>query len=164
MKNAKVLAAVLATLLVTLGACSSGALAEPGDVTFDVELVEIKGATDGIPAPDVDPKSLSKGYGYTQPGDFDAENPDKWQVAAYLFAPGAMSVIKGDDVTLRMFGVNGDEHVITVEAPDGSTAVESFTVNRGREVTVSFTADQAGHYRVICVTHSPTMTADILSS
>jgi plastocyanin len=147
-----------------LGACASGSSAAPGDVTFDVELVEIKGSTDGISAPDVDPESLSSGYGYTPPGEYDSENADKWQVATYMFSPGAMSVIKGDEVTLRMFGVNGDEHVINLEAPDGSTAVEAFTVNRGREVSVSFTADQAGHYKLICVTHGPTMTADILSN
>jgi plastocyanin len=144
-------------------ACSSASAADPSDVTFDVELVEIKGATDGILPPDVDPTSLSKGYGYKAPGEYDAENPEKFQVATYMFAPGAMSVVSGDNVTLRMFGVNGDEHQIFVQAPDGSTVVDAFTINRGREVTVAFEADQAGHYKLICTTHGPTMTADILS-
>jgi len=146
-----------------LAACGSSG-ATPSDVTFDVELIEVKGATDGIPAPETDPTSLSKGYGYKAPGDYDAENPDKFQVATYMFSPGAMSVVPGDDVTLRMFGVNGDEHQIFVQAPDGSTVVESFTINRGRELTVSFEADQLGHYKLICTTHGPTMTADILSN
>jgi plastocyanin len=145
-------------------ACSNASAADPSDVTFDVELVEIKGATDGIPPPDVDPTSLSSGYGYKAPGEYDAENPAKFQVATYMFAPGAMSVVTGDDVTLRMFGVNGDEHQIFVQAPDGSTVVDPFTINRGREVTVAFEADQAGHYKLICTTHGPTMTADILSN
>lgn len=146
-----------------LAACGTSGAA-PSDVTFDVELIEVKGATDGIAAPDTNPETLSSGYGYTPPGEYDAENLNKWQVATYMFGPGAMSVVKGDDVTLRMFGVNGDEHQIFVQAPDGSTVVDSFTVNRGREVTVSFTADQAGHYKIICTTHAPTMTADILST
>ncbi len=163
MRKPTTLVLLAAVWALVLGACASGSSADPSDVTFDLSLIEIKGSTDGIAPPEVDPGSLSSGYGYDPPGDYDAENPDKWQVEAYMFSPGAMSVVEGDEVTLRMFGVNGDEHVIQVEAPDGTSAVETFTVNRGREVTVSFTADQAGHYKVICVTHGPTMTADILS-
>jgi plastocyanin len=155
---------LVAVAALAVAACNSADAADPSDVTFDVELVEIKGATDGIPPPDVDPTTLSKGYGYKAPGDYDAENPEKFQVATYMFAPGAMGVVTGDDVTLRMFGVNGDEHTIFVQAPDGSTVVEPFIVNRGREHTVSFTADQAGHYKLICTTHGPTMTADLLSN
>jgi plastocyanin len=155
---------LVAVAALAVAACSAADAAEPSDVTFDVELVEIKGATDGITPPDVDPTSLSKGYGYKAPGDYDAENPDKFQVATYMFAPGAMGVVTGDNVTLRMFGVNGDEHQIFVQAPDGSTVVDLFTINRGRELTVAFEADQAGHYKLICTTHGPTMTADILSN
>ena len=156
-----ILLLVVGALLVT--ACSSTG-ADPGDVTFDVELIEVKGSTNGIPPPDTDPTTLSQGYGYKAPGDYDPETPDKWQVATYMFAPGAMSVIEGDNVTLRMFGVNGDEHQIYVQAPDGTTVVDAFMANRGREYKVSFSADQAGHYKLICTTHAPTMTADILST
>jgi plastocyanin len=154
---------LVAFAALAVAACNSAEGAEPSDVTFDVELVEIKGATDGIPPPDIDPTTLSSGYGYKPPGEYDAENPAKFQVATYMFSPAAMSVITGDNVTLRMFGVNGDEHQMFIQAPDGSTVVEPFTINRGREVTVSFEADQSGHYKLICANHSPTMTADILS-
>ena len=146
-----------------LAACGGTSSTAPSDVTFDVQLIEVKGATDGIAAPDIDPATLSAGYGYTPPGEFDPENPNKWQVATYMFAPGAMSVVQGDKVTLRMFGVNGNEHTMTVQAPDGATSIESFTVNRGQEVTVDFTADQTGHYKIFCANHAPTMTADIFS-
>lgn len=158
------LVALLVIGALALAACSSAAAADPSDVTFDVELIEVKGATDGITAPDPDPTTLSAGYGYKPPGEYDADNPAKWQVATYMFSPGAMSVVKGDAVNLRMFGVNGDEHQIFVQAPDGSTVVDPFTANRGREYEVSFTADQTGHYKIICTTHAPTMTADILST
>lgn len=161
--KSKQLVVLLVIGALALTACGTSG-ADPSDVRFDVELIEVKGATDGITAPDPNPETLSSGYGYTPPGEYDADNPNKWQVATYMFAPGAMSVVEGDDVTLRMFGVNGDEHQIFVQAPDGSTVVDSFTVNRGREVTVGFTADQAGHYKIICTTHAPTMTADILST
>jgi plastocyanin len=156
-----VLTVMVGLVLAACGGSSSGA--EPGDVTFDVELIEIKGATDGIAAPDVDPTSLSAGYRYSPPGQYDADNLDKWQVSTYLFSPAAMSVIEGDDVTLRLFGVNGDAHEVWVEAPDGTLAVPAVTINRGREVVLTFTAEQAGHYRLKCGTHAPTMEADILS-
>lgn len=145
-----------------LAACGSSGAA-PSDVTFDVELIEVKGATDGIPAPEPDPASLSTGYGYKAPGDYDADNPDKWQVATYMFAPAAISVVQGDEVTFRLFGVNGDHHAMSLVGPDGSTVVDSFDMSRGQEKLVTFTADQLGHYKLICSTHSPTMTADILS-
>ena len=157
-----VLLALIGALVLT--ACGNTSGAAPSEVTFDVELIEVKGATDGIAAPDPDPKTLSGGYGYTPPGEYDTESPNTWQVAAYMFSPGAMSVIQGDTVTLRMFGVNGDEHQVFVQAPDGSTVVDPFTINRGREYEVDFTADQTGHYKIVCVSHSPTMTADILST
>jgi plastocyanin len=165
MKSTRFLA-VLAVMAMMFGvvACGGGGLdVEAADVTFDIEAIEIKGATDGIEAPSVDPTSLSAGYRYKAPGDYDADNPAKWQVSTYMFSPGAMSVVKGDDVTLRLFGVNGDEHVIWVEAPDGSKSVANVTLNRGREISLNFTADQVGHYKLICATHGPTMTADILS-
>ncbi len=162
MKNTRFLIVALMSMLFALVACG-GLDAEAGDVTFDIETIEIKGATDGIAAPTVDPTSLSAGYRYKAPGDYDPDNPAKWQISAYMFSPAAMSVVKGDNVTLRLFGVNGDEHTVWVEAPDGSTAVSSFVLNRGREVTLNFTADQVGHYKLVCGNHAPTMTGDILS-
>ncbi len=154
--------ALIAFAMLAIGACGGGGV-DPSAVTFDIELIEIKGATDGISAPEVDPATLSAGYRYKAPGDYDADNPAKWQVSTYMFSPGAMTIAKGDDVTLRMFGINGDEHDIWVEAPDGTLAVPSFTVNRGREVSVDFEATQTGHYKIFCGTHGPTMTADIMA-
>ena len=154
----------MAVMAMLFGLVACGGLdAEAADVTFDIEAIEIKGATDGIAAPSVDPTTLSAGYRYKAPGDYDPENPAKWQVSTYMFSPGAMTVVKGDNVTLRLFGVNGDEHAIWVEAPDGSRVVESSVLNRGREISLNFTADETGHYKLVCGSHAPTMTADILS-
>ena len=147
---------------IALAACGTSR-AEPSAVTFDVELIEVKGATDGIAAPETNPEALSSGYGYTPPGEYDADNPNKWQVATYMFSPAAMTVVQGDEVTLRFFGVNGDHHGITLVAPDGTTVVDHFDMSRGREGLLTFTADQLGHYKLICADHSPTMTANILS-
>jgi plastocyanin len=156
---------ILAIASLALAACADSAdTTAPSNVTFDVQLIEVKGATDGIDPPDTNPTELSAGYGFKPPGEFNAENPNEWQVATYMFAPGAMSVVKGDHVTLRIFGVNGNNHTLNVQAPDGSTVVESFVIERGREVTVDFTAEQSGHYKFICANHAPTMTADIFST
>ncbi len=135
----------------------------PGDVTFDVSIIEIKGATDGIPAPDVNPQDLSDGYRFKPPGEYDADNPNKWQVSTYMYSPAAMMVAQGDKVTLRTFVINGDEHTVWLEAPDGSTAASEVLMNRGREYTFSFTASQAGYYTLHCDEHEPTMSATILS-
>ena len=144
-----------------LSACGAGVGLEGSDVTFDVSVIEIKGSTDGIDAPSVDPASLSNGYGFKEPGVYDSENPAKWQVATYLFSPSALTAVKGDNVTLRMFVINGDTHVTWLEAPDGSI-IEEWTMNRGREYNISFTADQAGYYTMHCNNHGPTMEAKIL--
>ncbi len=154
---------VLVALAAMVLAACGGSGAEPSEVTFDVELIEIKGATDGIPAPAVDPETLSAGYGFTPPGEYDADNPDKWQVATYMFSPGAMSVVQGDEVTLRFFGVNGNHHGITLVAPDGSVVVDHFDMTRGQEGLLTFTAEQLGHYKLLCADHAPTMTANILA-
>lgn len=155
---------VLLTIVMALavGACSTTG-AEPGAVVFDLAAIEIKGSTDGIPAPDIDPTTLSAGYRYKAPGVFDAANPNKWEVSTYLYSPGSLSVVQGDEVTLRIFGINGDTHEMWVEAPDGTKVTEVTTLERGRQLTLGFTADELGHYRVVCATHAPTMTADILS-
>jgi len=160
MRRIMLLMTVLAMVLVS---CGGNTGADPGDVTLDVSVIEIKGATDGIDPPSVDPAGLSLGYRFTPPGEYDADNPDKWQVSTYLYSPAAMSVIKGDDVTLRFFGINGDEHEMWVEAPDGTKVTDVVTLNRGRQLTLDFTAEELGHYKVVCSTHAPTMQADILS-
>jgi len=134
-----------------------------GSVTFDVNVIEIKGATDGIEPPEIDPASLSTGYKFTAPGEFDANNPDKWQVSSYFYSPGELVVNQGDEVTLRTFVLNGDVHATWLEAPDGSKVPGAeITMNRGRQYEVQFAADQAGYYTWVCGNHAPTMTAKIL--
>ena len=147
-------------------ACSGSQAGEiglsPTSVTFDVSVIEIKGATDGIPAPEVDPAGLSLGYRFKPPGEYDSENADKWQVSTYMFSPAALVVAQGDNVTLRTFVINGDKHTVWLEAPDGSTAGSEVLMNRGREYNFAFTAEQAGYYTLHCDEHDPTMSATIL--
>lgn len=154
---------ILAVLL--LGACSAKKSEglTPGQVTLAVNLIEVKGATDGIPPPDVNPKDLSKGYRFKPPGEYDSNNPNKWQVSSYFYSPSSMSVIQGDLVTLKFFVINGDKHTSWIEAPDGSIVEPKTLMNRGREYDFVFTAEQPGHYILHCDEHEKTMRADILS-
>ena len=158
-KKMALLPILLLAILLT-SACSSQSTPS-SEVTFDLSIIEIKGSTDGIEPPEVDPASLSAGYRYTPPGEFDESNPEKWQVSTYLFSPSALTVNQGDVVTLRIFVVNGDVHVTHLDAPDGSQ-VETETFNRGREYTITFVADQVGYYTLQCDNHGPTMQAKVL--
>jgi len=157
---------VLTTLM--LAACGSGNQQtgvglSPSQVMIPVVQVEVKGATDGIAPPDVNPETLSKGYRYKPPGEYDPSNPDKWQVSAYFFEPSFVTVVQGDSITLRIFVINGDRHVDWIEAPDGSEATHEEVANRGREYMISFVAEQAGYYILHCDEHEPTMRMTLLS-
>ena len=135
----------------------------PGNKHFFLTGVEWKGTTsiDKLPPPSVDPTSLSNGYGFDAPG-FDDSNSPNWRVAAYVFTPGTMIAAEGDTVDLTTFIVNGDHHEVRIMAPDGIQVGDTVEMNRGREYKLSFMASQRGVYKLICDTHSPTMSANIL--
>ena len=142
----------------------AGKIAAPAkDVEFVVTGVEWKGATsiDSLAAPTTDPKTLSSGYRYKAPGEFEPTNPKRWEVSSYVWSPGAMTALQGDKITLRTFIINGDEHAACMEAPDGTKVVQAQNLNRGRQYLLTFTAAQAGTYKLICGSHAPTMTAAI---
>jgi plastocyanin len=79
-----------------------------------------------------------------------------------MWSPGNMTAFQGDKVNLHFFIVNGNEHEVWVEGPDGSTVVDETEMNRGREYTFTFDASQAGVYRLVCNNHEPTMTAELV--
>lgn len=179
----------LAAGLVVLAACSSGASDEdleevqadvaalqadiaalslptsvgPVDRVIEVTGFEVKGTTntDDLAVPEVDPETLSAGYGYKAPG-FDDENPINWRVASYMWTPGNMIAFQGDSIDLHTFILNGNSHNVWVEAPDGTKVVEDIEMNRGRAYTLEFDATEAGVYKLVCSTHGPTMTAEIV--
>lgn len=129
---------------------------------FYVTGVEWKGTTNtgDLAAPSVNPADLSDGYGFDPPGN-DPSNPKNWTVETYVWTPGSMTVYEGDRVDLTFFIVNGNKHETWVEGADGAEVVKESEMNRGREYSKSFTASQAGVYRLICNTHEPSMTAYI---
>lgn len=129
--------------------------------TIFMTAIEVKGSTttDKLASPPLNPKDLSKGYGFKAPGEADKFDPKKWEVSSYRFAPGFMTVLQGDTVKLIVFVVNGDEHEARITDPDGREVVAKTTWNRGREYEVSFVAEKLGPYQLTCSTHSPTMNA-----
>ncbi len=131
---------------------------------FYVTGVEWKGSTsiNDLAPPSLDPATLSDGYGYKGPGVYDASNPDKWQVATYVWSPASMVAYEGDKVTLTIFILNGNTHSTWVEDPNGGEATSEVEMNRGREYEVSFTAGEPGVYVLHCDEHDPTMTGYIL--
>lgn len=141
-----------------------GKLSVPArEVEFVVTGVELKGSTsvDSLAPPPTDPTTLSDGYRYKKPGDADKADAKKWEVATYVWSPGAMTVLQGDRLTLRVFIVNGDKHTAWVEGPDGAEVVKEGEQNRGREYVMTFTAAQVGTYKLVCNEHDPTMRAVI---
>jgi plastocyanin len=142
----------------------AGKIAAPATkVWFAVTGVELKGSTvtKDLAVPPVNPKTLSDGYRYKAPGEADKADATKWEVSTYVWDPGAITVLQGDEVTLRIFIVNGDKHTTWIEGPDGKEVVKEQEQNRGREYLMTFTAGQVGHYMLHCNEHDPTMNAVI---
>ena len=132
--------------------------------TIFVNAVEVKGATtaDKLAPPAVNPKDLSKGYGFKVPGKVDKKKPKKWQVASYMFAPSFVTVHLGDTVKLIVFIVNGDKHEVWITAPDGQRVIAPRKWNRGREYHIQFAAEKTGSYQLVCSEHAPSMIATFL--
>lgn len=143
---------------------SPGEADAPVTHTIFVTGMEVKGATtsDKLAPPAVNPKGLSKGYGFKAPGEADKRNPQKWQVASYIFTPSFVTVRQGDTVELTAFIVNGDEHEVSITAPDGQRVVGPTKWNRGREYHVQFVAEKTGAYHLGCSNHAPSMTMTFL--
>lgn len=137
----------------------------PGPTTRVVQVTafEIKGSTHAsdLAPPTLDPATLSKGYGFKDVGVYEADS-DKWQVASYMWSPGEVTAFQGDTLDLNIFVLNGNRHETWVQGPDGEVVVSPVEFNRGREYQISVNVTKAGVYRLICNTHGPTMTADIV--
>lgn len=133
----------------------------PTTHTIFMTGMEVKGATtlDKLAPPPINPKDLSKGYGFRGPGEADKQDPKKWEVASYIFTPGSVTARQGDTVKLTVFIVNGDEHEVWVTDPDGREVVPKQIWNRGREYEVSFVAEKIGSYKLTCSNHAPSMLA-----
>lgn len=154
---------VLLLLFLLLGQVSGQT---PGTTTHTIfmAVIEIKGGTSAekLAPPSVNPKDLSKGYDFKAPGQADKNDPKRWEVSSYMFSPSSVTVRQGDTVKLTAFVVNGDEHDVQVNDPDGREVIAKTKWNRGREYQLSFVAKKVGTYHLTCSDHAPTMAATIL--
>jgi plastocyanin len=150
-----VIAIVLAggSLALALTPKPSAVTATPTAKTIFMAAVEPKGSAtvDKEPFP---AQALPAGGGMV----LKAPDKDgKWEVEIYRWDPGTIIVNQGDGVTLKILGINGKEHITTIEGYG-----QQFTVKRGELTTVSFKADKAGTFKIKCQTHQPTMEADLV--
>lgn len=159
------LAVLSAALTVACGGGDKYADSIPDPTTRQIQVTafEIKGSTHAseLAPPTVDPSGLSDGYGFKTVGVYE-EDSDKWQVASYMWLPGEVTAFQGDTLNLNIFVLNGNKHEVWIEGPDGATVADERELNRGREYQISFRATMPGVYRLICNTHEPTMTAEIV--
>lgn len=157
--NRAVLVLGIGVLALAVGV--SGAVGAAGKGTTHTvygSLIEIKGGTttDRLAVPAANPTDLSKGYVYKAPGA-DKDRPHRWEVASYMFVPAWVTVQQGDEVVLNAFVVNGDRHEVWITDPDGRKVVANQMWERGREYRVSFVAEKAGRYQLLCTDHAPSM-------
>ena len=155
-----VLGGVIGALSIAAAACGSSS--NPQVQEFTLTGVELKGTTsaESLAPPSVNPEALSAGYRF-KPVGFDGSNPSNWQVASYIWTPGVMTVSEGDSVELKTFIINGNDHRVRILDPNGRQ-LQTVDMNRGREYILSFKADEVGVYKIVCDTHAPTMTANVI--
>lgn len=129
------------------------AIASTGKRTFTLAAIEPKGGAniEKFPFPT---SKMPEGGGIVL-NEPNAEG--RWEIAAYLWSAQQLIVNEGDDVTLQFVGVNGSSHPTIIEGYG-----QSFTLVRGEVRNVSFKADKAGVFRIICSTHGPTMTSELV--
>lgn len=145
------LAAVVALGLVAAFGVSllpAPAEAQPSRTIY-LAAVEPKGGT-GVSSEPFPTAGLPGGGGYV------LRAPDatgRWEVSTYQWQPGFIVAREGEQVTLEIIGINGAEHVSALPP-----YVQSFTVRRGQLTRVTFTANRAGVFPIICVNHQPSMT------
>ncbi len=147
-----VVAVVLSGASLVMGRTALPPAAEPPkDRVVWMEAVEYKGSTEvaKLAPPETNPETLGASFEFewVQPGT-------KWQVSAYAFSPSTIIVNQGDKVTLRIFGVNGNQHTISIQGYQENPV----TLQRGRLIDIQFTADKPGMFRIVCHNHEPGMT------
>jgi plastocyanin len=81
-------------------------------------------------------------------GEFVTETADGKKIEVYRFDPGTIYLKKGEEVDLKILGVNGDEHTFLIENTDIKGRIE-----KGKETVVPLQFDKPGTYRLICITH-----------
>ncbi|MBI5288021.1 MAG: cupredoxin domain-containing protein [Chloroflexi bacterium] len=149
--------ATLALLSASCGddsAASSTGGVPGGAKTIYLTAMEYKGSAEVSKEP-LPTAKLPEGGGYVLKDP--TGDPPKWEVESYAWAPASFTAVEGDQVTLQIVGINGAKHESELEGHD-----QQFTVKRGEVTTVTFTAGAPGVYTLVCKTHPPNMTAQLV--
>jgi plastocyanin len=173
MTTTRTMAMLLGALLVAVAACGDGGTADEGTGLQPSERYVSVQATEfdtrrtleqnSFPQQTIDewPEYFgedgtggSGGYYLFMSGD------EEWRIGSYVFLPSEMTFIQGDRVTMEVFGVRGSSHENILVGPDGFEPIQ-FTVNRGELASIEFTVDRPGLYQIFCMSHQPSMTANI---
>ncbi len=163
MQRRRLLLIAVLAVLVTVVAGVAQAPAGQARRTIYMSAVEYKGGADV--ADEVYPPAAVEGTRKLAPlgGGYELEEPDetgRWEVESYRFEPGFAAATLGERVTLEIVGINGARHEIELVSPSGKTT--SFVVTRGRMTRVPFQAEELGIWHLVCLTHPPAMTSEIL--
>ncbi len=158
---------VLVAIAVGIGAIGAASVAvSDGDAKAAVKTrmiylsaVEWKGSTNVSKEPyPTAPLPAGGGYESFPPGHPEvASEAGKWAVETYRFDSAVVAACKGERVVLKIFGVNAKEHVTTI--PDFG---KNFTIRRGQMSTVVFRVPNTGIFPIVCITHKPSHTADLV--
>ena len=146
------LAALGVAAAVVLAACGTASAPAATKRTIHMTALEYKGSTEVAKEPfPVAAVPGGGGYILKEPKD------GKWETSTYRWEPGTIVVYQGDEVELRIWGVNGAEHPGRIEGYE-----EAFSVKRGQLTTVSFIASKPGVFRILCDVHNPSMTGTLV--
>lgn len=156
MARALIATGLAAAIAFSASAISADAIhgkATPGKRFITIAAVEPKGGTtlDKEPFP---PAAVPEGGGYV------LKKPDasgRWEISTYRWMPSQIIVNRGDEVTLEFAGINGDSHPGVIEGYG-----VSFVVRRGEVTRVTFKADKAGVFRIVCDKHHPSMHGELI--
>jgi hypothetical protein len=156
MKRIAVAAALTALLGMAAGPTAAAevhGLPVAGKRTITIAAVEPKGGTT------VDKEAFPQAP-LPEGGGYILKKPDpsgRWEVSTYRWMPSQILVNEGDEVTLEFVGINGKEHPGVIEGYN-----VPFKVLRGQVTTVTFKADKAGVFRILCDVHHPTMHGELI--
>jgi heme/copper-type cytochrome/quinol oxidase subunit 2 len=81
-------------------------------------------------------------------GEFKTKTKSGKTIEAYRWDPGTIVVPKDKEITLSIYGVNGEKHPFFIEGTNVSGTVE-----KGKETKIKMKFTQEGTYRLICTTH-----------
>ena len=121
---------------------------EPIERTIYMSLVELKGTTN-ISKESFPTSALPEGGGYEIK---DTNEAGDWVVETYAFSPSVVVVNQGDTVNIKMLGINGKLHHVSIE-----NYVDPFDIHRGELNEISFVADKSGTFKISCSVHQPAM-------